>query len=328
MTLLLALLATSTVAARQPISLGISMGGNGRNLSALDNFTASIGGNQPALWSIWSQWGSRGSSWNCYTDGPSAGTCRFPTETVEALPAGVLPVIWWEPWNPDNWEKGRFERYKRIVQGKHDSYIRKWARDAAAYGDRIVLRLAHEANGNFFPWSIRTFDNNATNYKKAWRRIWQLFQQEGATNVEFLWSVSKQSCRGCNPYAKVYPGDKYVDWAGITAFNWGPKKTWIPLVTAMARPMKQVQAITKKKIILAETASHFRGGNKAAWIKYGYNKAYRQWPRLRAIIYLNVDRRVDKHPDWRLVKPNDGSALAAYAAIAAKPEFQGSLPTP
>ena len=45
-------------------------------------------------------------------------------------------------------------------------------------------------------------------------------------------------------------------------------------------------------------------------------------------MYLNVDRRADKHPDWRLVKPNDGSALAAYAAIAAKPSFQGGLPKP
>ena len=248
LTLLLTLVATSAVSARGPLALGISMGGNGRNLTVLDDFTASIGGNQPALWSIWSQWGSRGNKFNCYTADAPLGTCRFPMDTVQALPGGVLPVIWWEPWDPDQWEKGRFERFRRIVQGKHDKYIKKWAQDAAAYGDRVVLRLAHEANGNFFPWSIRTFDNNATNYKAAWRHVWRIFQQQGATNVEFMWSVSKQTCRGCNPYAKVYPGNQYVDWVGLTAFNWGARKKWIPMSTTIARPMQQLQSLTRKKI--------------------------------------------------------------------------------
>ena len=175
---------------------------------------------------MWSEWGSRDGHTACPSN---AGTCSFPTAAVETLhAAGVTPVIWWEPTNPhgDAWTKGKFERYARILDGKHDAYIREWAiaaREAGqASGGVVLVRFAQEANGHFFPWSIGNFDNTVANYKAAWRYIWRIFKQVGARPyAKFLWSVNKQDCSNCNPFSKVYPGGKYVDYAGLTAFNWG-----------------------------------------------------------------------------------------------------------
>jgi hypothetical protein len=53
-----------------------------------------------------------------------------------------------------------------------------------------------------------------------------------------------------------------------------------------------------------------------------------RWPRIKAISYLDTDEPhvQSGHPDWRLVKPNDGSALEAYSDIAAMGVFQSQLP--
>jgi hypothetical protein len=340
--LIAALLLVSTAApaaARGPMALGISSTAEAKyGDSTFVEVSEAVG--QPRLWTLWSQWGSRGGLKGCPVGGP--GTCRFPSAAVDALPPDVIPVIWWEPVDPQNWEKGRYERYRRILNKAHDNYIRNWARDARDSGrDRIIVRFAHEMNGHWFPWGIGRFDNTRANFIKAWRHVWRIFRDEGALapqpgarnrtgNVEFLWSVTKQRCPKCNPFKSVYPGDKFVHWVGVTAFNWGAQKSWKSMVQILQGPIRDLMAFTKKKIIVAEMASHFRIGNKARWIRNGYQRVYERWPRVKAIMYLdsrqpNIE---NGHPDWRLVRPKDPSAIEAYKDIAARPQFQGNLPKP
>lgn len=304
------------VAARGDMALGISKSSGGESPAVLDSFTSSAGGNAPALWTLRSKWGS-------------SITKNFPTAKAEALrDRGVTPFIWWTPTDPGNWERGRYERYQKTINGVHDKYIRKWAKAAAVFGDTVVLRLAHEPNVNYFPWGVGRFDNTPKKFKRAWRHIWKIFQQEGATNVKFTLSLAKKSCSGCNPYRKFYPGHKYVDYMAFTAFNWGPYKGgWVSMVETYKQPMKKFRQFTSKPVIVAETGSHFKGGNKARWIKNGYKKVFAKWSKIKAIVYLDTNgpRKAFGHPDWRLSKPKDGSALAAYAAVSSLPRFQGSL---
>ena len=79
-------------------------------------------------------------------------------------------------------------------------------------GRSVVVRFAHEASGNWFPWSIGKAGNTVANYKAAWRRIDRIFRQAGARNhTKFLWS-------NLMPSRLHYPGDRYVDYVG----SWGP----------------------------------------------------------------------------------------------------------
>jgi hypothetical protein len=321
---------------RDPMIIGASTP-SGRSAAVVQDriaaFTAAVGGHRPATWSLWSQWGSRGGHAACL---PDAGSCSFPSEGVAWLHGeDITPVVWWEPINPDKSFKGKFERYKRILGGQHDAYIREWAQDArdagqAAGGRRIILRFAHEANGYWFPWGIGRFDNTADNFKKAWRYVWRIFKAEGALPyVDFLWSVTKQNCPSCNPFAKVYPGAKYVDYAGVTAFNWGSwrRRGWKSLPRILQSPVRDMMRVTGKPIIISETASHWKGGDKAAWIRNGYEAVYKRWPRIKALLYLDTDEphREAGHPDWSLSKPANGSAEDAYGQTAAKARFQGQF---
>jgi len=302
--------------------------------AALDDFIASNDGIKPALYSVWSQWGSRGGETGCQV---GKGSCRFPRQTLEMLDdKGIMGVVWWEPVDPQNQLKAKYARHKATYKfHKNDSYIRTWAQEAKAFGQerdtKIVLRFAHEPNGTWFPWTVGYFDNTPDTYKRLWRYVWRIFKQEGALPyVDFLWSVAKKVCRGCNPFIKVYPGDKFVRYVGVTAFNWGKQKSWQPMVKVLELPMKRLWQVTHKPVIISELASHFRpfSKSKAAWIKTGYKKTYSKWSRVKAVLYLDSRQPQETfgHPDWRLVKSKPGeSAEAAYAQISAMPKFQGSL---
>jgi mannan endo-1,4-beta-mannosidase len=315
-------------AARSQIAIGIS-DPRGSDLAVLQKHMAMTGAQKPALWSLWSNWGSRGGRVVCRS---GVGNCAFPIETAkELLRRGITPVIWWQPIDPAHPARPTYTSYKRIIYGKHDTYIRDWARDlkraSKANGGRpVVVRFAHEATGHWFPWSIGRHGNTVRNYKKAWRHIDKLFRQVGARKyTRFLWS-------NFLPKSKSYPGDKIVDYVGATIMNYGStsvegKNSWSALPNRVHRVVLLARKFTNKPLFLAEVGSSHKGGDKARWIRNGYHKTFERYPKVKAIMYLDTDEphRAVSHPDWRLIKPLDGSAVRAYRAVANSWRFKGRV---
>jgi mannan endo-1,4-beta-mannosidase len=314
------LVGAAPAAAKHKVALGVAMEAGQHDIAAYDEFKEAVG-RQPAILTLWSQWGQD-------------ATKAFPTQKAQAVwDRGATPMIWWEPVIPPR-ERERdldcpYSRWSRVVAGEHDKYIRQWANQARRFGKTVLLRLAHEINGNYFPWGINSqCGNTAKAYKQAWKRIHGIFKARGATNVKFVWTVAKQKCqtKGCNPYKRFYPGDKFVDYAGFSSFNWGAYKgAWTPMLEGVRITMGHVTAFTKKPIILAELASNTDGGDKAQWIRDGYPAVYKRYHNIRAIVYLNEDLSDPpvNHPDWSLDKAP--GAHEAYGEIAKQPRFRGQI---
>ena len=318
----------ATASIRQ-VALGASMSPGDRDQATYDTFrTAS--GRAPALWSIWSDWGG--------------STSAFPDVAFlnHLRGHGTVPIIVWQPLEPANPQLSTYA-YSKIANGEQDEYIRTFAQAAKAFGGRVLIRFAHEMEGYWFPWGMGRFDNTPTNFKAAWKHVWNIFRGTGgvgATNVRFVWSPN-----GCYSIHKLsqcrkvlhalYPGDKYVDYLGFSAFNWGGgdwiamDKLYLPKVKGMAFvPTKKGMVAPDKPIIVTETGSapkgtHAHPGTKADWIKVGYPAVYSAYPRIKAIVYFNVDMRSagGRQADWRLT----GSALTAYRNLLKKPKFRGSI---
>lgn len=294
------------------VALGVAM--PDVSIGTVDSVSNSVG-RKPAMWVLWSQWGG-------------AHSRAFPSAYVEALQSrNIQPVIWWEPVDPSNLSDPTYPRHKNIIAGNHDSYIRQWARNAKAAGGTVLVRFAHEINNNYFPWSVNSFDNNPTTFKNAWRHVVDIFRQEGANNVKWVWSVVKKTCAGgCNPYIDIYPGNNYVDIMGFSAYNWGDAngKSWTGMYDGAWRVTENLREISNKPIMMAETGSNSIGGNKAEWIRDGYREVYQRLPDVDAIVYLNADLRNVGHPDWRLTSP--AGAMAAYSEIAQLSQFETRSP--
>ena len=135
---------------------------------------------------------------------------------------GSIPMINWNSWDLDkggSLDQPDFQLLD-IINGAHDAYIRQWARDAKAWGFPLFVRFDHEMNGDWFPWSERENGNGPGQYARMWRHVVDIFNQEGATNVTWVWAPNRLYADAI-PLDSLYPGDRYVDWTGISGYNWG-----------------------------------------------------------------------------------------------------------
>ena len=329
MALVLMATAAAPTAARPPIALGVSNAAS-TDMAALDAFAASVGV-RPATWTLWSTWGDRGGRRRC-VDG--FGTCAFPSALADGLrERGITPLIYWQPTNPGNPGAGWYERFQNTSVGKHDRYVRAWARAAKAFGKPVIVRFAHEMNGTWFPWSLTNFDNSPGGFKRAWQHVVRQFRRVGADNVRFLWSPF-QRCPTCSSalYEEFYPGNRYVDYVGVTALNWGDV-AWTSLDGLLFETLPVLRRMTRtranplgKPVILPELGSNYVGGDKAAWIRDGYLTTYAKWKAIRLMVYFDYDTTFAGQPDWRLVQPPDGSAMAAFQSLAVQPQFRAAFP--
>jgi beta-mannanase len=193
----------------------------------------------------------------------------FPTVAVEAAAeAGAIPLITWNPWDYTRGVDQPAYSLRRIIGGRFDPYIRRFARAARAWDRPLFLRFAAEMNGDWLPWSEGVNGNRRGQFVGAWRHVHRIFTNVGASNVAWVWSPNVIYA-GSTPLARLYPGDRYVDWLGVDGYNWGtvrPTTTWRSFRQVFGPTLTSLRRLSRKPIMLAEVGSTELGGNKARWI--------------------------------------------------------------
>lgn len=311
------LVASSPVdAAQRKVKLGIAMTAGDQNIGVMDQIRNATG-RYPAIWTVWSAWGD-------------AGHKEFPSSMVRQIKdRNAVPLVFWEPVKGGRTGCTDYSRMNKIKSGKFDRYIKTWARAAKKSNTMVLVRFAHEVNGRYFPWTVGSCGNTVKSYKAAWKRVHNLVRNRvGAKNVKFVWTVVKKNASGGNPYKKFYPGNKHVQYAGFSNFNWGSQGSWTPMAKGISNVMRWLNKFTKKPVIIAELGSNKYGGptgntnvDKPTWIKSGYKATYKKYPRIKAIVYLNENLTNVGHPDWSLNNP--GQSMDAFRDIVNDPRFQG-----
>lgn len=249
---------------------------------------------------------------------------EFAPASMEAVTRrGAMPLVTWEPWDGTGEIAQPDFALREILAGRYDPFIHRWARDAAKWGKPFYLRFAPEMNGDWYPWSPRISGNTAAEYVATWRYVHDIFRQEGATNVRWVWSPNVADSY-TTPFAEVYPGDNYVDWIGLVGYNWGtsqPWSGWLSLEAYYRASYDALVAMTDKPLMIAETACTEQGGDKAAWIRQAFLEDLpARFPRVKAVVWFQEG----KETDWRV--NSSGAALAAYREVVSSPLYRGRLP--
>jgi hypothetical protein len=117
-----------------------------------------------------------------------------------------------------------------VASGKDDQLIADYAKALKSYGKPVFLRWYWEMNLVNRPACIDK-TNNQAHFVAAWRHIWTIFQQVGASNVAFVWCPESDAMKF--PYAGYFPGAGYVDWIGGDEYSHGAlrpnfKSKWAP----------------------------------------------------------------------------------------------------
>ncbi|MFF1530157.1 glycosyl hydrolase [Cellulomonas sp. NPDC058312] len=169
----------------------------------------------------------------------------------------------------------------KIIAGDFDAYLAQYARDIAATGLPLAIRLDHEMNGVWYPWAEQTSSgapingNGVGDYVTMWRHVHDIFEANGANQyVIWVWAPNiinnlPAVHQGQDHLAALYPGDAYVDWVGVSGYQRPPYKADNDATFSYTydRTLDQLRAITDKKILLAEVAASEVGGTKPQWVQ-------------------------------------------------------------
>lgn len=285
----------ATASDPKPFVLGAYVPGGAQDSAVLDDFEA-MTGHQMGIVGLYEPWSYSN------LDSPTP----LDTNALSAVAArGATPLITWEAWGTINGVDP--SHLANIPTGAFDAYIDSWAAGLKTFGKPVYLRLFHEMNFQGYPWAFGTNGNTAQDLVLAWRYVHDRFTRAGATNVQWVWCPNPDN--GLVPFDAIYPGDAYVDWFGVDAYNGGTQFDWGGWRSAqqiVEQSYRTFQAMDPTKpVMLAEVSSVEQGGSKAQWISDLFTATPAALPNIRAIVWFHdnwttVDSRNLPVADWRV----------------------------
>ncbi|HEX4463052.1 MAG TPA: glycosyl hydrolase [Solirubrobacterales bacterium] len=260
---------------------------------------------------------------NCPTSGGSCSFYNFPVNEMNAIRShGAIPFYSWASQSiPSTRTEPNFQ-LSDVISGTYDSYIRKFAEAAKAWGHPFFIRFNWEMNGGWFPWSEGVNGNKSGEYVTAWRHVHDIFAAVGATNVSWVWCPNVDPTNDFQNLESLYPGDKYVDWTGLDGYNWGtnPAKPdrWRSFDQLYKSTYDTIanQVAPSKPLMISEIGSTEIGGSKAAWIQDALAKIPNSYPKVRGVLWFE---QYDDGMDWPI--ETSSSASSAFAAGIQNPAY-------
>jgi len=199
-----------------------------------------------------------------------------------------------------------------------------WAQGIKGYGERVFFTFNHE------PEAKRSDPMGTSDeFVAAWRRIVDIFRQQGVTNARYVWVMTDWAyhATGEQAAAKWFPGDAYVDRLGSDPYNWfdcrGRSESWRSLSSMLDAFRRFGMLHPDKGLILAEWGSvedDSNPGRKEAWIAEA-TTLFQQpgWEQFRGLLYFNS--KDGSYPDCKWWFESSGHALDGFRQLAADPYF-------
>ncbi|MDQ7022635.1 MAG: endo alpha-1,4 polygalactosaminidase [Candidatus Gracilibacteria bacterium] len=141
---------------------------------------------------------------------------RYPKENIKnIIDSGEIPFIRLMPSMVYENNKKEYN-LEKISSGVFDDEFKKWAKEAKKEKSPLLIDFAVEMNGDWFFYS-----GKPKLYKKAYRRIIDIFREEGVQNVTWFFHPNLQTVpyESWNLPKNYYPGDDYIDWIGVSLYG-------------------------------------------------------------------------------------------------------------
>jgi hypothetical protein len=162
-------------------------------------------------------------TWHWMNKTPDGGTCCGPARDYAETSRhnGLVPVIAWT-WMNYGDEKNS-PRLQDLTAGKYDWYLDDWIKGVTEFKDPMFIRLSHEMDGNWYPYSegykADPRRNTTADYVAYWRYVVDRFRKAGVQNVAWVWCVNGDHSGGGRDWQLYYPGDDYTDWLAIDLYS-------------------------------------------------------------------------------------------------------------
>ncbi|GGK91969.1 glycoside hydrolase family 26 protein [Mangrovihabitans endophyticus] len=222
----------------------------------------------------------------------------------EFLTQGVTLMVSWA--TGDN---------RSIVSGAHDELIRRQARAVRDAGVPMLLRMRWEMDRP----NLRATMWSGPDFVAAWKHVRELFRDEGATNVSWVWCPTAEGFqRGDAP--DFYPGDDQVDWTCVDVYAGNRFQS----IGRLMGPFLQWAAQRPKPIVVGEfgVARAWGTQGRAAWLRDA-ERTFKANPQIKAISYFESDPD-GNGPNQQFRLTGDAAAFAAFREMTKDPYFNPS----
>jgi cellulose synthase/poly-beta-1,6-N-acetylglucosamine synthase-like glycosyltransferase len=143
-----------------------------------------------------------------------------------------------------------------IANGVQDGAIRRWARDIYAYRKPVYLTILLHVDRN---WSVSSAVANGgipQDTPRAWKRVQDLFNAEGVTNVAWVWAPADPA------HDQAYaPPESTIDFVLVSMIRY-PDALW----PDPAAVLSAVSARHQTKSLFLEVSATGDPAEKAAWL--------------------------------------------------------------
>ncbi|MEZ4572161.1 MAG: glycosyl hydrolase [Thermomicrobiales bacterium] len=235
----------------------------------------------------------------------------------ESYAAGRPVMLSIEPWPIAG--KSESSLLNDISAGGYDRNIGEAAAAIASIDQPILIRFGHEMDiDGLYPWATGKPDE----YVRAYRHVVDIFRQQGAANILWVWSPA-----GTLDAPDYYPGNDYVDYVGTTILEytgWEQEAGFAtprPINALIDEKYRLFKGLDKP-LILAEVGIAIEPELKSDRLEELVYSAG-SYPGIRAIVYFN-DRNPENsasvdRPDWSL---SADEVQVLEDAISLEPGFE------
>lgn len=234
--------------------------------------------------------------------GPTAGSAESYANLSRRH--GMVPLI---AWTMMDWhDEPQSPRLQDLVAGKHDWYVDDWIRGVKEFKDPIFIRLSHEMDGDWYPYSEGykkdPTRNTAADFVAYWRYTVDRFRKAGVTNVAWVWCVNGDRSGG-KDWPDYYPGDEYVDWLAIDVYSSrNPAEMLGQFVDMYGKTGKPIM-IPEGGTGDEQTKWNTKFAGNAAWVKELFDVIERT-PQVKGLCWFQYGK------EWELQR--DPAQLAEY----------------
>nr|WP_315020860.1 glycosyl hydrolase [uncultured Aminipila sp.] len=178
-----------------------------------------------------------------------------------------------------------------VLDGQYDEFLGDYAQVVAEFGHPVMFRLGNEMNGDWCPYSSYNTSKDTTMYKEFYKYVYSFFEKAGAQNVIWIWNPNCASFPNFNWNDEMmyYPGDKYVDVVGMTAYNTGTYyastgEKWHEFDELYEGLYYDYCAKFEQPLMITEFSSASMGGDKNQWVINMFN-TIGNYDRIKAAVW-------------------------------------------
>jgi len=211
----------------------------------------------------------------------------YPQNLIDSIyQKEALPVITWEPWL-NSFQNDLIDEdmhvYDYINTGYFDDYLKKFANKLKSQGKPVFLRFAHEFDNPFYPWYVIGSEGE-TKFKQAWVHVYEVFKNQNADNVIWIWNPWQP-----DNIKSFYPGKEYVDWVGVNILNYGllNEKKKNRSFESLYEPFHEVlKDLPATPVIISELGS-LSNNSTENWIDNAITMIETDYKEIKSIIYFH-----------------------------------------